>query len=441
MTTAPGRRATNRATTKPDRTAVLGVMLVGLTVVMLTLAGNTPSGIGRAVDPGSRVKLDERIFTCTGGIKGSVARTGDLTTGLSADLAVEAGPRRFDVDTDLAQGAFAGQQARTSKTLAWTPCPEPRARWWFVGAGAAAVTHDSVLTVSNPRSGAAVIDIDVFGPEGVVASPGLHGITLAAGATRSFDLARTAPLVGNLAFRVLAKRGLVAASVADRFALGGIGSEVDEWLPAQSLPAAEITLAGLPAKPTTAALMVVNPGEVDAIARVKVIGATGTFAPKDLLPVTIPPKSVATVPIRTVLDGTPMALQISASRPVTATVRSIKGGDVAFATGVRVIRGSTAVVLPDGSGQLVLSSLRTGAGLRVATYDAAGKVLGDRTVKVPARTSVPVRLPAKARYLRLVSDRADVVGGFVIEGERGITAAGVLPAIRSIRLPQVRPGW
>jgi hypothetical protein len=393
------------------------------------------------VDQSSQVNLDQRTFTCAGGIGGSVARTGNLTAGLAEDVPIGSAPKQLDVDADLALGAFAGQQARTSKTLAWTPCPEPRARWWFVGAGAAAVSHDSVLTVSNPRSGAAVIDIDVYGPQGVVASPGLHGITLAAGATRRFDLARTAPLVGNLAFRVIAKRGLVAASVTDRFALGGIGSEVDEWLPAQSLPATAITLAGLPARPSAASLMLVNPGVVEAIATIKVIGATGTFAPKDLLPITIGPKSVVTVPVKTVLDGTPMALQVSASRRVTATVRSVKDGDVAFATGVRVIRGSTAVALPDGSGQLVLSSLRAGAGVRVLTYDAAGRTVADQLVKVPAGTSVPVGLSAKVRYLSLIPDRADVVGGFVVAGAKGITAAGVLPAVRSIRLPQVRLGF
>jgi hypothetical protein len=433
---SPGRRSQAR----PDRTAVIGVMLVGLTVVLLTLAGTTPLGIGRSVEMSSRVSLEQRTFSCTGGITGSVARTGSVADGLAKDAAITT-PRRIDVAQDVARASFAGQQAQTTKTLAWVPCPEPRARWWFVGAGSAAVSHDSVLTVSNPRTGVAVIDIDAYGPDGVVESPGLHGITVPPGATRVFDLARTAPIVGNLAVSVVAKRGLVAVSAADRFALGGVGNEVREWLPPQSLPATEITLAGLPPQTASSTMMLVNPGNVDAIATVKVIGATGTFAPKDLAPITIPPQSVVTVPVSAVVDGTAMALRVSSNRPVTGTVRSVKSGDLSFATGVRVIRGGTAVAVPDGTGRLVLSSLATGAGIRVVSYDAAGQVVVDRVVKVPARTSVAIPLPEKVRYLRLVSDRPDVVGGFGVAGTKGIAAAGVLPAVRSVRLPVIRPGY
>ncbi|MFL6060800.1 MAG: hypothetical protein ACJ72E_06190, partial [Marmoricola sp.] len=111
------------------RAGVLGVMLVGLTVAFLTVAGTTPRGIGRATGGAGRVSLDQRTFSCAGGITGAVARSGNLTTGLVPDRPVTATPVRITEDRQVASGAFAAQQAQEQahgKGLAWVPCPEPR---------------------------------------------------------------------------------------------------------------------------------------------------------------------------------------------------------------------------------------------------------------------------------------------------------------------------
>ncbi|MFL6160440.1 MAG: DUF5719 family protein [Marmoricola sp.] len=439
MSRATGRRAIARTTSR--RSAVLGVVIVGLVLAMLTLAGTTPLGIGRPVDDPSRVSLDQRTFSCSGGIASAVTVSGNLRDGLLASQPIGAAPVTVVADRDVARGSFAAQQATSGKSFAWVPCPEARARWWFLGAGGAAVTHDTVLTLTNPRTGPAVVDIDVYGPEGLVDSPGLKGITIGGGTVRTFDLARTAPAVGNLAVNVTASRGLVAVSAADKFAPGSIGKTVEEWLPSQSLPARAVTLAGMVADPGSATVLVANPGQVDAIVKVEVIGTTGTFEAKSLPPFTVGPQSVATVPASGIFDGTPVALRVTSEQPVTATVRSLRRGDIALATGVRPIRGSTTFAVPTGTGQLVLSSLASGARMQVVAYDARGQQLSASTVKVPATSSVGVPLTAKIRYVRLVAGRPDVVAGFAIAGTRGIVSAGVLPTIRSLRLPQVRPGW
>src|SRR5205085_6461861 len=169
-------------------------------------------------------------FSCTGGIGSSTVRSGDLLNGLDRTRTVAGKPLQIVADRSVARGAFAGQQFVSGTSLAWVPCPEPHANWWFAGAGSAAVTHDTVLTVTNPRPGAAVIDVDVFGTDGPVDAPGLHGITVAGRGTRVIDLARTAPTVGNVAVSVTASRGLVAVTAADRFAPGVLGKSVREWL-------------------------------------------------------------------------------------------------------------------------------------------------------------------------------------------------------------------
>lgn len=441
MSRVQGRRALAGREPAPRRTAVLGLMVVALTAAILTLAGTTPRGIGARVQNFERVEVEQRTFACPGGIPGATATHGSMDSGVGEATAITDLALRFDDDKSVALGAFAGQEARSAGSHAWLPCPEPRARWWFVGAGAATVTHDTMLTVVNPRPGLAVLDVDVFGPQGPVDAPGLHGLTVEPGATRQIDLAKVAPAVGELAVSVIATRGLVAISAVDRFAPGVVGKEVREWLPNQSLPDREITLAGLPAKPDAAALVVVNPRRVEAIVSLEVIGESGTFAPEAEPTLTVPPASTLVVPFKSVFDGTPLAVRLISETPVTGVVRTVTGGDVAFATGVSPVRGTTALAVPTGPGQLVLSSLGRETSVAVSVFDSRGKALLERQVPVAKSTSVGVALPETGRYVRLVADTPDAVAGFSVQTPSGVATAGVLPSIRSVLLPVVRPGW
>ena len=436
-----GRRTTTGGTTSPGRTALLAVLMVALTAAALTLAGTTRRSIGTTVKTSERVQLEQRTFTCAGGIPGSTAVDGSVDAGLTAPQPVTLAPKQFDADAKVALGAFAGQESRSKDWLAWLPCPEPRSRWWFVAAGAATVTHDTVFTVTNPRDGQADVDINVSGPNGRVAAPGLHGITVAAGQTRVVDLAKVAPAVGDLAVSVVATRGLVSVSAADRFAPGVVGKAVQEWLPDQSAPGTSVTLAGLPAKPDRATLVVVNPRQVEAIVSVQVIGSGGTFAPKDNATLTVPPGSVANLPVEAVFDGKPLSIRVTSPQFVTAAVRTVSGGDVAFGTAVRPLEGTTALAVPAGTGQLVLSSLGAQTSVGVTAFDASGKVLLDQSVAVPKAASVGTALPAKTRYVRLVAAHPEAVAGFSVTGPGGVATAGVEPALRSVLLPVVRPGW
>lgn len=436
-----GRRTQTERPPSSGRLAALALVMVALTAAVLVLAGTTKQGIGVPAQNYTRVELDQRTFSCGGGIDGATAVHGDTRSGVADPATIADGPRQFDVDDTAALESFAAQESRTKDWLAWSPCPEPRPRWWFVGAGAAAVTHDTVMTLSNPRTGQADVDIDVYGPKGPVTTPGLHGITIPAGGSKVVDLAKVAPAVGDLAVNVVATRGLVAVSAADRFAPGVIGKAVQEWLPGQPPPARVQTLAGLPAKPERAAVVIANPRQVAAIVSIQVIGATGTFTPKDNATVTVPPGAVATLPVQSVFDGGPVALRVTSQQPVTATVRTVSGGDVAFATGVGPIEGTTAIAVPQGNGQLVLSSVGGAGSVKVTAFDRSGKQLLDRAVAVAKSSSTATPLPGGTAYLRLVASTADAVAGISVSDAGGVATAGVVPSIRSVLMPVVRPGW
>ncbi|MGO4255849.1 DUF5719 family protein [Marmoricola sp. RAF53] len=421
--------------------AVLGIMVVALTAGLLALAGTTPEGIGAPVAPAARVELDQRTFVCTGNLPGTSVTQGSVVGGPQAPKPAS-GPVVIDVDRREAATAYAAQAASAPLWAAWLPCPEAHARWWFVGVGGAAVTHDTVLSISNPRDGAAVLDIDVYGPDGPVTAPGLKGVIVPAGGHQELDLAQAAPGVGELAVRVVAQRGLVAISAADRYSPRAVGKDVREWVPPQSLPATAVTLVGLPDKPSGSTLVVVNPGQREAIAQVEVIGATGTFAPEKVPTLTIPPQSVTTLPLTSVFDGTAVAVRVSSEQRVTATVRSVQGGDIAYATGVRPVRGTTAFAVPQGTRrELALSSLGAAGAVTMTTYDEAGRQLASQVQTVKAGTTLGIVLGPRVRSVQLTSATATTVAGLFGTAPQGITAGGISPALRSIRLPVVRQGW
>jgi len=136
-----------------------------------------------------------------------------------------------------------------------------------------------------------------------------------------------------------------------------------------------------------------------------------------------------------------VALRITSSQPVTAAVRTVTGGDIAFATGVKPIRGTTAFAVPSGTGELVLSSTGRASSVELTAYDASAKQLLERPVDLAKAASVATELPKGTRYVRLVATAADAVAGFSVSGRVGIATAGVVPAISSVLLPVVRPGW
>ncbi len=425
------------------RTGLVGLAAVVLALGGLAVAGTAPDDVGAATTSFERVALDSRTFVCTGGLPGSRAQIGSTVGGRQpeAPIAPGAEPVVAEMGQETAASAYAAQSARADTWSAWLPCPEPRARWFFVGGGAG-VGHDTVLTVHNPRTGAAVVDIDVFGADGPVDAPRLHGITIEPGDTATYDLADVAPTPGDVAVRVIARRGLVAVSAADSFSPGTVGKPVREWLPAQTVPSMRTTLVGLPAKPATATLIVVNPGQTEALAEVKVIGADGTFSPTEGSSVQVPPRSIAKLPLTRVFDGSPVAIRIESDRSLTATVRSLGGGDLGFATGVRRLRDLTTVAVPEGKGRLVLSAASRAGTVAVTTYDAAGQQIGSREVEVAEQTTVAVPLGAKVRTVALdASGPPSIVAGLVHQSPRALTTAGITPAIREIRLPVVRQGW
>ncbi|HEY6935364.1 MAG TPA: DUF5719 family protein [Marmoricola sp.] len=455
MTRAGGRRSAAPPPTG-RRPGQLRLALAGVGVVLLTLAALFAAGAsGRATGPrpvpGTHLDLGARTFTCTGGLPGTTASAGSLDGG-GHGVAVEGQdlphpsfrvgqPTRVAADRAVAARAFAVQQSTGPRWLAAEPCPEPRATWWFVGAGASD-RHRSEITVANPRPGVAIFDVDVLGPEGPVRAPGLHGLTLAPGAHRTIDLARMAPSDGDVAVRIRTSQGLVAAAAAERWAPGLIGSRTRAWVAAQPASGRDLALLGLP-RAHQGSLVVANPAEREAVVKLRVVSTSGTFQPTRHASFTVPAGTVDDVDLSDVLDAKAAAVRLSASVPVTATVRSVSGAAEAYATAAQRLRGTSVAGIPAaGRSRLVLASLGSGpARVTVQVTGRHGQSLHTRHETVDAGAATTLALPAHALAVSVRSGGGDVAAGITTTSSAGLAAVPVAPAVTAQRRPGVLPAW
>ncbi len=427
------------------------LLAVLVTAGALVLAGQ--AGLPARVAPGAGAPQQVgRTLVCPGGLPGATVESGRsaLDAARGGRVTVDELPAPGDeasevvVPPEEADGVFASQVARSARWLALATCPEARADWWFVGVGGSE-SHSSTLQIANPRDGDAVIDVEVYGPKGLVETPGLRGLFVPAGTTRTLALDEVAPAVGDLAVHVTTARGLVAVVAADTYAPDLVATPVREWVAPQPAAARSLLLTGLPDKPARATLLVANPGEVEALVQLEVVGSEGTFTPQDNDTVRVPPGAVLAVPVTTVFDGRPLALRITSPRPVSATVRSTVAGDETYAGAAGPVADGSALGVPDGvrAELRVSATAATGAAgvVQVLSFDRAGKRLATERVSVKSATTGGYALPEDTRHVVLRSAAAGLVAGLVVTSTgkgKGVGSAVFEAAARAARTPEVR---
>ena len=117
------------------------------------------------------------------------------------------------------------------------------------------------------------------------------------------------------------------------------------------------------------------------------------FTPADFNGVKVPGGGVGAVDISRLLAGAKdvMGLEIDAPSPVTAGLSTMVGNDVAF-TGADPLLGSEgATVLPDGDKSVAIGTASASGAVTVVAYDASGRVVLTRSVRVSSASGVRCR--------------------------------------------------
>lgn len=438
-----------------DVTVVLSVLLPALLVLSALLL--RPEVPPRGTAAPEETPLTSATVICPGGPEGVLVASG---SGERGDVQVRQGERvgevrvapdrPSEVDTGtgpvvvraegtlapgLLAGRFAGSAARE--------CRPPAYDEWFTGVGAGA-EHTSVLELTNPDAGPAVVDVTVHGRRGVVEATDLRGIAVPGHGTVRFDLARTVPRRDELALHVVVNRGRASASVLDRFDPIGRGPRTEDHLPAQAEPSRDNLLLGLPAGPGPRVLLLANPGEVETRAAIRLVTPESVFEAVDTEEVVVPPGGVQRVPVARILRGgtakDALGLLVESGEPVTATLRSLAGGDLTTTVPGIPVAEPTEVLVPTGEKELLLGGARAEGEVTVVARDARGKVLAEERVPVAPDRGQQLELPEEAVLVAVDPGGVAVSGAVLASGDGGATVLRLRPLERSGLVADVRPG-
>lgn len=306
-------------------------------------------------------------------------------------------------DGTLAPGLVADQWGRDpggrGRGMASTACAPAASEFWFVGGGAIAGRQTRIVLV-NPDETAAVVDVVIRGPEGLIDAPAGRGLVVKGQSRLVVRLDVLAPGATATAVQVLARTGRVGASVDDeqRAGLANVGTD---WVPQAAAPATTVYVPGVMNGSGARVLSVSAPGADDAIVSIRVISADGTYAPAERSRVEVPADSVVTLDMSPVLDRSPATLELTSDVPIVAGMRQFFGDETAYTAGAQPFSGPAAV-----SGLPV----RAATDVRVSITAPAGAaeveivLLPFRGGKEAAVPTAPRRVKVGAgrlRYIRL----------------------------------------
>ncbi len=452
----PPERVARGIRERLNLTAVLAVLLPLLTVGALALV--QPPAAPATSHPPTETGLNLATLTCPGTLSGSREVSVANATGASGPAEVvvsgSGATSTIDVPVDRPATGDVGERSVTVRGVdamapgliasredegpAAVSCRAPEPDQWFTGLGAAA-RHSSVLELVNPDPGPAVADITVIGARGPVDAPSLRGITVPGGRSLRLDLAREIPLRGELAAHVVVSRGRLGVYAADSFDLLGRGEAGVDWLAAQQ-PGTLLTLLGLPSGTGTRSLVLANDGDDEVRVVVRVITKDSSFRPEGLDEVRVPPGSVTRVPLSAILgaavrDGA-VGVEVEATHPVTATLRSFVDGDVSQTIPAGLVTAPTQAILPAGRATVLVTGDAVGSAEVLARLQGGGKKVVDVDL-APGRTaSVP--LPARAVLVQVTPSRTDVRAAVVVQ-DGGATVLGLRDLVLTGLVPDLRP--
>ncbi|NBE52497.1 DUF5719 family protein [Streptomyces boluensis] len=306
-------------------------------------------------------------------------------------------------------------------------CGTPDTDFWFPGASTAKERSDYVH-VTNPDETAAVVDIELYGPQGAIKSEVGEDITVPPHATVRVLLSTlTDEPQTNVTAHVTARTGRVGAAVqaADE-KLGG------DWLPASADPAGSVVLPGIPKDATSVRLVAFAPGEDDADLKVSLAGPNGSITPAGNETLHVKSGMTAAVDLGDVTKGEAGSLVLTPTEdamPVVAALRVTRGKgarqEMAFIPATAPVgdRATAADNRAKGSSLSLVAPGKTAKVRVTASAGAEGGAAKSQTYTVKGGTTLAVEPPVPA----------GLKGPYALTVEQ---LSGTVHAARTLELPE-----
>jgi hypothetical protein len=238
----------------------------------------------------------------------------------------------------LAPGLIADQWSRDprgkGRGMASTACEPAASEFWFVGGGAIPGRASRIVLI-NPDDQAAVVDLVIYGPDGIVEAPAGRGLVVKPGKREVIGIDELAPGITTTAVHVIVRTGRIGASIDDD-QMSGLDTIGTEWVPQSEAPAKLVYVPGVMPGPGARVLAIAAPGEDDAIVGIRVISKLGTFAPADRDTVTVPAGSVVSLDMSAATGEEAVTLELTSDNPIVAGMRQFFGDKTGGRKGKKV---------------------------------------------------------------------------------------------------------
>jgi len=261
-------------------------------------------------------------------------------------------------------------------------CPEIVDDGWFLGLGSGG-KHLSSLTLSNGADTPAVVDLELWGPQGKIDAVDATGLVVDPFTTRRVRLETLAAGEPDLAIRLHRQRGSVSVVANDSSTATFRGNET---VTATASPRRSQVVAGLVEGAGGRTLELLNPGPSAARVSVDVLGPKDAFRPSGMSAIKVNAGSVRKFEVPRSAGASAQALLVTSDQPVAATVRMAPDNrDFAYAESVPILTGP-AVVPVDldavGSPDLIVSAPHRDAKVTVAAFDSGMVRIGSASLTV-----------------------------------------------------------
>ncbi|WP_333767006.1 DUF5719 family protein [Streptomyces sp. IBSBF 2435] len=313
--------------------------------------------------------------------------------------------------------------------LLGTSCVTPDSEFWFPGASTATGRQD-YLHLVDPDDAPAVVDIEMYGKDGLLKASTGDGITVPGKGSKPVLLSTlVADKVADLTVHVVVRSGRVGAAV--QATDNKIGTD---WLPPAAEPATSLVMPGIPADATAVHLVAYATGSDDADLTIKLATSTGLISPADHETLHVKAGMTATADLGDVTKGEAGSLVVGSSTvhspvPVVVGLRVTRGkGDkqeLAFLPATPAI--DTRATVADNRGKastLTLMAVGKDASVKVTSSPGpTGGTTVTKTVIVKAGTSLSLQPqpPSQGK------------GGYAVTVQR--LSGGLVYASRMLALP------
>ncbi|MCW2750336.1 MAG: hypothetical protein JWR83_1446 [Aeromicrobium sp.] len=447
---------------KINRTFLLPVIAAALAVLAYVLP--TPS---EGLRPPSRVAVTQASYACPAGKTITVA-AGQVRPGTSSTATVLPGSAK---DAALAnastwrtsvvngQGVLVDQQGLRSGAGGFFAGKAPKKGGgglvvgsctgvvddaWLLGLGSGG-KHFSTLILTNLANSPAVVDLDLWGPDGPIDAVDTKGIVVKSLTTRRIRLDSLAAGEAQLALQVHRRRGSLSAVVNDTSTAVFRGTEP---VTATDSPRRDQVIGGLVEGVAGRTLELLNPGSTTARVNVSVLGAKNTFTPSGLSSIKVPAGALKVVAVPRSAGTGRQALRITSDLPVAATVRMAPSAtDYAYAEAVPPLAGPALVPVAlgpsTGAPDLILSAPKGNASAQVQAFDAHMRPVASKTIAIKGGTTQHLdsgkEFKGKSIAYLVVRATGEVIGAATYVKAGGISSLALVAAPVTVLGPQVRP--